>query len=97
MQVWSDLVHDKAIAKTKGTFDAVNANAASVIISKPSARSILGFMIGYAMTVVTDAENFPDMQVEVNSKALGISNEVLIVPNCGPDGDANTDWTDMIT
>ena len=97
MKVWSDLVYKTAIAKTKGTFDAINSNQASVIISKPDAKSILGFIIGYCVTALTDAENLPDLQVEINSKALGISNEVVTVFNGGPDHDANTDYTPMIT
>jgi hypothetical protein len=97
MKVWSDLVYKAVIAKTKGTFDAINTNQPAVTISKPAAKAILGFMIGYCSTKLTDAESLPDLQVEVNSKALGISNEVFIVPNGGSDHDANTDYTDMIT
>ena len=97
MKVWSDLVHDTAIGKTKGTFDAVNGNAASVIISKPDAKSILYFIIGYCQTAGTDAETVPDIFVRVNSKALGISNEIVTVLNGGPDGDAASDYFAMIT
>lgn len=96
-KVWSDLVFKDAIAKTKGTFDAINTNQASVIIAKRDAVSILGFIVGYAMSVTTDAENIPDLFVEVNSKALGISNEIIVCALGGNDGDANNESTPMRT
>lgn len=96
-KVWSDLVHDTAIGKTKGTFDAVNGNQASVVISKPDAKSILGFMIGYCLTAMTDAENVPDLHVKINSKALGISDEIIEIANGGSDADANCDYSPMVT
>jgi hypothetical protein len=97
MKVWSDLVYKTAIAKTKGTFDAINSNQNSVIIRKKDAITIIGFLIGYCASKLTDAENIPDLFVRINNKALGISNEIVAVLNGGPDADANTDYTPMIT
>lgn len=97
MKVWSDLVFDDAIAKTKGTFDAVNTNQDGVIVSKRDATSLLGFIIGYAMSVVTDAENIPDLFVEVTNKALGIVQAIVPVALGGNDSDANTPATPMKT
>lgn len=97
IKVWCDSVYGTLIAKTKGTFDAVATNASNVIISKRDAESLLGFLVTYAMGVTTDAENMPDLFIEINSKALGISNEVICIPAGGNDADANNEYTPMIT
>ncbi|MEE9374583.1 MAG: hypothetical protein V3V00_16120 [Saprospiraceae bacterium] len=97
IKVWSDLVYDSAIAKTKDTFDKVNSNAAEIKIEKPDAEAILGFLIGYCATKLTDAENLPDLILQLSSKALGISEEEIVIPGGGNDADANTDYTPIVT
>lgn len=88
MKVWSDLVHDDAIGKTAGTFDSINTNQASIKISHPTAKTVLGFMANYCLSVVTDAEIVPDAILRVNSQALGISNQDIVLPLGSNDGDA---------
>lgn len=96
-KVWCDVVHGTLIAKTKGTFNAIETNAKSVVISKPDAKSILGFLVAYAQGVTTDAENLADLLIQVNSKSLGISQEVLPVLGGGNDADANNEYTPVVT
>lgn len=96
-KVWSDLVYQTAIGKTKGTFDLVNSNAAAVRIEKADAASILGFYIAYAQLVSTDAENLANLFLQVTNKGLGISEEEIIIPRGGNDADANNEYTPVKT
>lgn len=97
VKVWCDSVYDTAIGKTKGTFDPINSNQATIKIQKRDAQSILGFLINYASTVKTDAENTPDAIIRLNSKALGISDVDFVVPLGGDDADAASSWSPRIT
>lgn len=97
MKVWSDLVYDTAIAKTGGTFDAINSNQSQVKIANPTAKSILGFLVNYAQTVATDAEVTPDLILRVTSKALGISSQDIIIGAGSNDQDAVSKYTPRVT
>lgn len=96
-KVWCDSVLETAIGKTKGTFDPVDNNQATVKIQKPEAASILGLLVNYNPTIVTDAENTPDLILQITSKALGISAEEFVIAHGGADGDAATPWSPRIT
>lgn len=97
MKVWCDSIWETAIGKTKATFDPVDSNQNTVKIQKPDAKAILGFLVAYNLTVVTDGEITPDLILRVTNKALGISNEDIIIPNGGCDGNATNDWAPLTT
>lgn len=94
-KVWCDSVHGTLIAKAKGTFDAINTNQNNVKIQKKDATAILGFIVNYCLGVTTDAENLPDLVIRATNKALGITEEDLVIPLGGTDGDANTPYIAM--
>lgn len=91
-KVWCDTVYDTLIGKTKGTFDAINANQNTVKVEKPDAISLLGFMVNYIVAKHTDAENVPDLRLQVTNKALGISEEELMIGHGGCDANATNSW-----
>jgi len=90
-KTWGVYQYDSAIAKTAGQFDEINSVTAPIKIEKKDAKHILGFLVNYCSTKLTDAENLVDLRLRISSKALGLNNEDLIVAKGGSDHDANNE------
>jgi hypothetical protein len=90
MKVWADSVYDTAIGKVAGQYDPVDNNQAQITISKKSARCVIGLLVLATQTVITDAENIPDIILRINSVSEGITNQDFVIPVGTNDGDANS-------
>ena len=97
MKVWCDVIYDSGIAATAGTFDKINSNADEITIDKPSAATIIGFLVNYVPTAGVDGEITPDLILQVNSKALGIQEQEYIVGSGTNDWDANSGYVPVET
>lgn len=91
-KTWGVYQYDSAIAKTAATYNEVNSVTAPIKIEKKSAKHILGFLVNYCSTKLTDAENLVGLKLRISSKALGLNNEDLLIPKGGSDHDANNEY-----
>ena len=90
-KTWGVYQYKSTIGKVAGQFDEINSVTAPIKIEKKDAQYIVGFLVNYCSTKLTDAENLVGLRLRLSSKALGLNNEDLLIPKGGSDHDANNE------
>jgi len=85
MKIWCDSVKAAAKGKTAGTFDDIGT-----VTLKKGAQAVLGFIVLTVPAAVTDGENGA-LQLKVDSKDLGISQQKFLLSTVLTDGIATND------
>lgn len=98
LQMFSQLLRGTAIAKTAGTRTAMVTDAhgntvTGIKVQNKLAKKLVGFLIAYCQTVVTDAEIMPDLTLELTNSSLGIAAEEIFIAGGSNDGDAASGYT----